>query len=1048
MYCPNCGQAVEPEGARFCPACGQRIESSEHVSDTATPLEHRPTPEGGHEDAPTADAAPSVERPHEGTPSARVLVDIDVDEIDGGEVTGVEVQYVDGDVEITRITTEPSELEVVGRFLTTHWPAILCLLVVIAAIAVAYIWARPRYLVDPRAALAAVALATVAVLALWAAVRSKAAKMRPRLLATAALLVLLNVGLWQGRTIADRQPMAPDAFGIAIAHFDYDTGLRGLRLAESVTAHITNALDKARREEDTWAFVDVRRVGLVRNQQEAAERGKQVGADLLIWGDVSLIGTGGLEIGFSVIETSDRATSPVSPHVIPATQQFVRASAQTDLTPTEIQDAAAAQARAIIAFTLGVAAYYQGDYAAARDQFLAAAAAVTARGADAENHDQTALVYYYLGRSYQRLGDLETGAEHLVHARQHAAHDPAMPLSLAYGHNSLGQMGKKELLANEAIDLATDQLMSHPDALGMRYDRALANMLVGRYERTARELDIVLEADPEFYVAYLVASEAYLRAKDTDRAIERARQGIAQAERAGGDSSWGHLYLGNALDAADDVDGASEHYERAIDLAPEVDWMHFVAGVFHDRRGNPERAKQAFDRMLAVTRDVPWALSTRAAFVRRQGRLEEAILDYERVLIERPGDILSQVYLAELYLEVGRTAKGRETFEDALVQDTALQYGWASYGRALLGLQAHARAIEVLTRALELSPGDCVSRYNLGLSLAGDGQTDLARQAWERIVDGDPASCSDELVGAARDRLAGLTESDPSVTDTKPPQTTAHTHTPAARTTAVITRGPTATPVALPPTLTATAPPAATATRPAASTPTTTMRVLPSPTTQTPTQPPGISRRIVLGGELAALQRNGAFVWPAIGIEYFDAQGHALGLIDCRTVDWAYSLPPDTHTVRLWIGPGLGGASWWQMHDSQPASAAQAVIALDIRTLPTPTSTLASPATLTATPRPAGVSTPTVGPPLPAPTPSATSTPTRAPTATDTPPQPPTVTATATVAASCTPTDTPPAPPTPTPTATGTAAWRPGVTTPTQTEAPHPTMERRTTESP
>ena len=94
--------------------------------------------------------------------------------------------------------------------------------------------------------------------------------------------------------------------------------------------------------------------------------------------------------------------------------------------------------------------------------------------------EKVALAYYYLGRSYQRLGQLAAGEDWLKRAQACAPHDPAIPLSIAYGYNSMGRPAEMRAQAELAVRLATEMLVERPDHRDARYDRGLAYGLLGR----------------------------------------------------------------------------------------------------------------------------------------------------------------------------------------------------------------------------------------------------------------------------------------------------------------------------------------------------------------------------------------------------------------------------------------------------------------------------------------------------------------------------------------------------------------------------------------
>lgn len=158
--------------------------------------------------------------------------------------------------------------------------------------------------------------------------------------------------------------------------------------------------------------------------------------------------------------------------------------------------------------------------------------------------------------------------------------------------------------------------------------------------------------------------------------------------------------------------------------------------------------------------------------------------------------------------------------------------------------------------------------------------------------------------------------------------------TPTLHPSATPTSSPTASPTpTLSPTATPTLPPTATST--------------PLPTSTPTPEPEGILRRIVITGELSALEVDGQILWSVVSVQCWGADGQELGRVSLTEIDAEYWLPAGTARVQLWIGPELGGADWWSKWDTLPTDAAPPEITLVITrvkreapapTLPTPRS--------------------------------------------------------------------------------------------------------------
>lgn len=172
---------------------------------------------------------------------------------------------------------------------------------------------------------------------------------------------------------------------------------------------------------------------------------------------------------------------------------------------------------------------------------------------------------------------------------------------------------------------------------------------------------------------------------------------------------------------------------------------------------------------------------------------------------------------------------------------------------------------------------------------------------------------------------------------------------PPATLTPSLAQSPTDTPSStwMPSPSTANPSPTLTALATLAGTPSLTAAVTNTPTTSPSPTATGLLRRVVLSGELAALQVAGEVRWDAVRLECLDATRRVLERLALGATSAEVRLPQGTAWVRLWIGEALGGAAWWQRWDSATVAATDGTIALAISPVsrpptdtpvPTPTS--------------------------------------------------------------------------------------------------------------
>ena len=126
---------------------------------------------------------------------------------------------------------------------------------------------------------------------------------------------------------------------------------------------------------------------------------------------------------------------------------------------------------------------------------------------------------------------------------------------------------------------------------------------------------------------------------------------------------------------------------------------------------------------------------------RTQGTQEligESVAEFRQALDIDPGLVPARLYLAHVYLDLGRATRAREELEHALEQ--------APGNPELLVLEAETerqlrnpqRAVELTRQALQADESNAQARYYLALALYDQGQRDEAIKELERVVQSGP----------------------------------------------------------------------------------------------------------------------------------------------------------------------------------------------------------------------------------------------------------------------------------------------------------------------
>lgn len=116
-----------------------------------------------------------------------------------------------------------------------------------------------------------------------------------------------------------------------------------------------------------------------------------------------------------------------------------------------------------------------------------------------------------------------------------------------------------------------------------------------------------------------------------------------------------HGYLGSALAAAGEADGALEHYRRAVALAPDIaQWQLNLADALL-KSENFVEAANGYRRVLALSPDNALAHASLGYAEEKQGRLDAAADGYKRAVAIDPKLIAGHQYLGNLLMARGAT---------------------------------------------------------------------------------------------------------------------------------------------------------------------------------------------------------------------------------------------------------------------------------------------------------------------------------------------------------------------------------------------------------
>jgi tetratricopeptide (TPR) repeat protein len=220
---------------------------------------------------------------------------------------------------------------------------------------------------------------------------------------------------------------------------------------------------------------------------------------------------------------------------------------------------------------------------------------------------------------------------------------------------------------------------------------------LGKEQEAIEQLILATQLDPSQETPYLSLAALYAKAqrfKDAVSVLEMARPHLP-------DSPDLLLALGSDLVSAGEYRDAVRILTVLIEKHPDQFEAYKQLAEAHRNLDQADQATQTLRKLGERKPDFPMLHVMTA-----QSLLAEAPVDHSKVLQE----------LAEA--------------EKANPADSEIYY---LRGKVLAALNRYAEAVPALRRAIELQPADTSSYYQLGLAYQRLGQTDLAKQQFDRM---------------------------------------------------------------------------------------------------------------------------------------------------------------------------------------------------------------------------------------------------------------------------------------------------------------------------
>jgi tetratricopeptide (TPR) repeat protein len=202
-------------------------------------------------------------------------------------------------------------------------------------------------------------------------------------------------------------------------------------------------------------------------------------------------------------------------------------------------------------------------------------------------------------------------------------------------------------------------------------------------------LERAIELDPAFADAYAALAGVYAQEwayqwsddpDALDHAVELARRALALNDSV----PFSHVVLAWHHQRHGRLEEALAEAEKAVATGPNLADPHGMLAAFLNLAGRPEEAIPSVKKAIRLEPHTAWAQRQALAESYRQtGRPEEAIAELKRAINENPDYLVSHLFLARVYAELGRDEEAKREGAEVLRISPGFSLGalgqWLAY---------------------------------------------------------------------------------------------------------------------------------------------------------------------------------------------------------------------------------------------------------------------------------------------------------------------------------------------------------------------------------
>ena len=199
----------------------------------------------------------------------------------------------------------------------------------------------------------------------------------------------------------------------------------------------------------------------------------------------------------------------------------------------------------------------------------------------------------------------------------------------------------------------------------------------------------------------------------------------------------GHFWLGNALKASGDLEGALKSYGTALDLKPDFAQAHFNLANVYLARSQLDEAASALRQAIGKRPQFSEAYNHLGNVLLCQGKVADAIAAYRQAVASNPKNASAHNNLGSALKGVGEVEAAIECFRGALQLRPQFAEAHNNVGAALYEKDSFSEAIAHYRQAIDINPQYADAYHNLGNALMrhSPSNVDFAIDAFKKAIE-------------------------------------------------------------------------------------------------------------------------------------------------------------------------------------------------------------------------------------------------------------------------------------------------------------------------